>query len=259
MTARSTSIHGLFAIVAALLLVPAAAAAQQRDTTGALQLTIHAEEGGGPVVGANVELMGLARAQNADSTGVVRFRNLPPGPLLVQIRKLGFGAERFPVTVVRGDTIVVEVDLQTEAVRLAEVRATAPYSSALRNTGFFERQRAGIGTYATRTQWEGRGRLEVSDVVRRMRGIRAVRTGDGRTLLLPSRPLASLSGCSLAQVYVDGVQLAFDPLHDDINRLVPLDEVEAVEVYAGGAEAPAQYNATGSSCGVVLIWRKAAQ
>ncbi|HET7462244.1 MAG TPA: TonB-dependent receptor [Longimicrobium sp.] len=248
-----------FALAATIALIPAAAAAQQRDTTGAIQVVVHAEEGGGPVAGANVELMGLGRAQNADSAGVARFRNLPPGPLLVQIRKLGYGAERFPVTVVRGDTVMVEVDLQTEAVRLAEIRATARSGSALRNTGFFERQAAGIGSYAMRSQWEGRGHLEVSDVVRRMRGIKVARTGDGRTLLLPSRPLASLGGCSTAQVYVDGVQLNFDPRHDDINQMVSLSEVEAVEVYAGGAEVPAQYNMTGSSCAVVLIWRRGAR
>lgn len=256
MSARFSHLPRRLAAVAALALTPAAVAAQQPEATGAIQVMVHAQEGGGPVAGANVELMGLGRAQNADSAGVARFRNLPPGPLLVQIRKLGFGAERFPVTVVRGDTMMVEVDLQTEAVRLAEVRATARYSSALRNTGFFERQASGLGTYATSAQWEGRGHLEVSDVVRRMRGIRAARTSDGRTLLLPSRPLASLSGCSTAQVYVDGVQLAFDPRRDDINQMVSLSEVEAVEVYAGGSEAPAQYNMTGSSCAVVLIWRK---
>lgn len=257
MSPRFFSSFRALAFVSCITLVPAAAAAQQRDTTGAIQVVVHAEEGGGPVAGANVELMGLGRAQNADSAGVVRFRNLPPGPLLVQIRKLGFAAERFPVTVARGDTLVVEVDLQTEAVRLASVTATARYSSALRNTGFFERQAAGIGAYATRAQWEHRGHLEISDVVRRMRGIRVARTGDGRTLLLPSRPLASLGGCASAQVYVDGVQLAFDPRHDDINNMVSLPEVEAVEVYAGGAEVPAQYNMTGSSCAVVLIWRRA--
>ncbi|HET7232311.1 MAG TPA: carboxypeptidase-like regulatory domain-containing protein [Longimicrobium sp.] len=240
---------------AVLALVPAAAAAQA-NAASSIQITVRAEEGGAPVAGANVELMGAARAVNADSMGVARFRNVPPGPLLVQIRKLGFGTERFSVVVPARDTLAIEVDLQTEAVRLAEVRATARYNSSLRNTGFFERQASGLGSYATRQQWEGRGRLEFSDVVRRMRGVRVARTSDGRTVLLPSRPLASMSGCTTAQLYVDGVLTPFDPRHDDVNQLIGLAEIEAVEVYAGGAQAPAQYNATGSSCAVVLIWRK---
>lgn len=242
----------LVALAAALACAPAAAAAQA-DTASTLQVIIRSEEGGRPLAGANVELLGMARAVNTDSAGVARFRNVRPGPLLVQIRKFGYGQERFPVVVGMRDTISVEVDLQTEAVRLAEVRATARVSSSLRNTGFYERQRSGVGSYATRDQWAGRGRLELSDVVRRMRGIRVARTDDGRTLFLPSRPPASLGGCSSAMIYVDGV-----PLHvgnGDVNQLVALSEVEAVETYAGPAEIPAQYNATGSACAVVLIWR----
>lgn len=246
------------AVAAALMLLPVAAAAQA-DTTSTLQVVIHAQEGGGPVAGANVELLGRARAQNADSTGTVRFRNIPPGPLIVQIRKLGYGEERFPVQVSARDSLTIEVDLETAAVRLAEVRATARFSSSLRNTGFFERRASGIGSYASREDWQRRGRLEVSDVIRRMRGARVVRTSDGRNILIPTRALASIGGgCATMQVYVDGVMLAFDPSSDDIDKLVNLSEVEGVEVYAGGSETPAQYNATGSSCGVVLIWRTTA-
>ncbi|HEX9939717.1 MAG TPA: carboxypeptidase regulatory-like domain-containing protein [Longimicrobium sp.] len=249
----SPSFRRLLALAAALVCIPAAASAQ-RDSGSTLQVVIRAEQGGTPVPGANVELLGMARAVNADSSGVVRFANLPPGPVMVQIRKFGFGVERIPLNVGTRDTIVVEVDLQTEAVRLAEVRATARASSSLRNTGFYERQRSGIGSYATRDQWAGRGRLELSDVVRRMRGIRVARTDDGRTLFLPSRPPASLGGCSSAMIYVDGVPLNVGS--DDVNQLVSLAEVEAVETYAGPAEIPAQYNATGSACAVVLIWRR---
>ena len=251
-----TRARTLTALAAALACTPAAAAAQA-DTTSTLQVTIRAHEGGEPLAGANVELLGLARAVNADSAGVVRFRNLPPGPLLVQIRKFGYGAERFPVTLSARDTVAVEVDLQTEAVRLAEIRATARTSSSLRNTGFFERQASGLGSYATRAEWEGRGRLELSDVVRRMRGINVARTSDGRTLFLPTRALSSVvGGCNSTMIYVDGMPLTVDPRFDDVNQLVSLAEVEAVEAYAGPSEIPAQFNGTGSACAVVLIWRR---
>ena len=246
----------LLALAAAFVRIPAAAAAQ-RDSASSLEVTIRAQEGGAPVAGANVELLGMARAVNADSNGVVRFRNLPAGPVIVQIRKFGFGVERITLNVGARDTISIEVDLQTEAVRLAEIRATARASSSLRNTGFYDRQRTGLGSYATRAEWEGRGRLELSDVVRRMRGIRVVRTSDGRTLFQPSRPLSTVvGGCGTTMVYVDGVPLMVDPGADDMNQLVSLAEVEAVEAYAGPSEIPAQYNATGSACAVILIWRR---
>ncbi len=253
---KLTRIHRLGALAAALACIPAAAAAQG-DAATTLEITIRAHEGGQPLPGANVELLGLARAVNADSAGVARFRNLPAGPLIVQIRKFGYGVERITLNVGPRDTIAIEADLQTEAVRLAEIRATARASSSLRGTGFYDRQRTGIGSYATRSEWEGRGRLQLSDVVRRMRGIRVVRTGDGRTLFIPSRPLASLgSSCASTMVYVDGVPMTVDPRYDDMNALVSLSEVEAVEAYAGPSEIPAQYNATGAACAVILIWRR---
>jgi hypothetical protein len=82
-------------------------------------------------------------------------------------------------------------------------------------------------------------------------------TRAGRSLLVPSRPGASLNGCAGVQIYVDGVQLHVDGRYDDVNDLVPLSEVEAVETYAGPSEIPPQYNATGSACAVVLVWRRA--
>jgi len=258
MRAAPASPHRIrrLALATALAFVPAAAAAQA-DSTSILRVAIRAEEGGAPVAGARVELQGLHLAANTDAGGVARIAGVPPGPVLVEIRKLGFGAEHFPLVVHARDTLSVEVDLQTVAVRLAGVTATAQFSRGLRESGFFQRKTMGIGAYALRTEWEGRGRLAFGDVVRRMRGIRVGLTADGRSLLVPSRPAASLSGCAGVQIYVDGVQLHVDGKYDDVNNLVPLAEVEAVETYAGPSEIPPQYNATGSACAVVLVWRRA--
>lgn len=249
----------LLALAAAFATLPAVAAAQ-RDSTTIIQVTVHAEEGGAPLSGAHVELIGAFIAANADNDGVARLTGVRPGPTIVSIHKLGYGDERFTLNVPPGDTLSVEVDLQSAAVRLAAVTATATHSRVLAESGFLERQRHGIGSYATRTQWEGRGRLAFSDVMRRMRGIRVARTADGRTLLVPGRGNFSLSSmCSGVLLFVDGVQMNVDGRYDDINQLVPVSELEAVEAYAGPAEIPAQYNQTGSACGVVLAWRRGAR
>lgn len=34
------------------------------------------------------------------------------------------------------------------------------------------------------------------------------------------------------------------------------DRVEAIEVYRGAGEAPVEFNATGSLCGVLIIWTR---
>jgi len=43
---------------------------------------------------------------------------------------------------------------------------------------------------------------------------------------------------------------------DGVNSYISPEEVEAVEVYTGASELPAQFNATAynARCGVVLIW-----
>ena len=46
-----------------------------------------------------------------------------------------------------------------------------------------------------------------------------------------------------------------DELLFDLNQLSPTD-VLAVEVYNGGASMPAEYNATRSTCGLLVIWTR---
>jgi hypothetical protein len=41
----------------------------------------------------------------------------------------------------------------------------------------------------------------------------------------------------------------------DLNTL-NLKTVEAIEVYAGGAQVPAEFNRTSGGCGVIVIWTK---
>ena len=188
---------------------------------------------------------------------VARLSRVPPGPSIVSIHKFGYGDERFPLSIPAGDTLTVEVDLQSQAVRLEEIRATAMHSRVLVESGFFNRQRMGIGSYQTRADWEGRGRLQFSDVIRRMRGVRVARTANGNTILVPARGSISMSSlCKGVLLYVDGMPMVVDG-GEDVNDLVPLSELEAVETYAGPAEIPPQFNRIQSACGVVLAWRRA--
>jgi hypothetical protein len=56
-------------------------------------------------------------------------------------------------------------------------------------------------------------------------------------------------------VYLDGTRVIIDA-HQDINAIVSPNQVEALEVYIGPAEVPAEYAAGRGACGVVLIWTK---
>jgi hypothetical protein len=249
----------LAVLAAVLATFPAAATAQGDAGSSTLRVVIRAHQGGAPVSGARVELLGARRAANTDAAGVASLAAVPAGPAIVSVHKFGYGDERFALNVPAGDTVTVEVDLQAEAVRLAEIRATAVRSRVLVESGFLDRQRQGIGTFATRADWRGRGRLQFTDVVRRMRGVRVARTEEGNTVLVASRGSISMSSmCSGVLLFVDGVPVMSDGRYDDVNNLVPLDELEAIETYAGPSEIPPQYNRTNSACAVVVAWRRGA-
>jgi hypothetical protein len=53
-------------------------------------------------------------------------------------------------------------------------------------------------------------------------------------------------------VYLDGTQVADG--YTSLDDMVPPQQVAAIEVYAGVAGAPAQYQSNG--CGVILVWTK---
>ena len=55
-------------------------------------------------------------------------------------------------------------------------------------------------------------------------------------------------------MYQDGIPIS--PLDQrDLLRMHTYD-YGAVEFYAGGAETPVEFNATGNSCGVLLLWSR---
>jgi hypothetical protein len=68
-------------------------------------------------------------------------------------------------------------------------------------------------------------------------------------------------------VIVDGVRMEPEFIANNhppavvIDRVVSLDEIEAIEWYRGTAQTPAQFNQTGtresaSECGTLVIWTR---
>lgn len=92
-----------------------------------------------------------------------------------------------------------------------------------------------------------------------LRTARTAETGspvqaDPRTLEGPEAECKTQNACTPA-VYLNGVVLgrSFADASDVLNTLTP-EQIEGIEAYPSAASVPAQYNQTGSSCGVILIW-----
>lgn len=264
---RSRSVV-LAAAVFAAALSSVDARAQER---GGVDITVRvrAENGGAPVAGAQVELLGTRRVATANGEGVALLRGVPAGPTLFEVRKLGYGSEHFTVNIPAGDTLGIDVDLLAAPVRLRGVRATATARNpSLQDNGFYDRQQMGIGTFLTGREMERYPGARFTSAMRTVPGVRVVRylpaqgsrrarsnrsgTDLDEQYRIASSRSASLNGVPdcFMDVYVDG--LKYDQNLDSF----PVSEVEAVEVYSGPSEAPPQFRNVTSKCGVVVVWLK---
>jgi len=259
-------------VVATAVLAAACACVSARAQAPGVDITVrvHANEGGAPLAGAQVELLGTRRVVTADRAGVALLRGVAPGPTLFEVRRLGYGSEHFTVNVPPGDTLGIDVDLLAAPVRLRGVRATATSRiPTLQDAGFYERQRMGLGTFLTAAEMEQRPGARFTSAMRMVPGVRVVRfrarQGTGR------RGRAARAGMDMDEqyriassrstgtggvpdcymdVYVDGIK------YDQDLDAFPVSGVEAVEVYSGPGSAPPQFRNVTSKCGVVVVWLK---
>lgn len=266
---------------AAALLVPSDAAAQEAgaadsaaagtDTTAArAETTARAPAvlmgrvltaDSTPLGDAVVVLPELGIGTRTDSQGNYAFGSLPAGRTAIEVRWDDRRSAAREVDLVPDSLNRVDVRLQPEPVDLPGIEVTVerPIPRG-KMAGFHLRMERGRGAYVTREEIEEISANRMSDVFRRVSGVRLVRhrrrpglirlqmaraqptfTGEGAEC----RPLYFLDGKRFEMGESDGVDQIFDP-----------DEVAGIEVYRGAAEVPPLFNAPGSRCGVVVIWTR---
>jgi hypothetical protein len=147
--------------------------------------------------------------------------------------------------------------------------ATGAVSSELE--GFYERRATGIGQFITRETFDQRSGSTLSEVLRsrttRLKYVpRACSNGvaivgsDAPVDLMPAQKvgqgMCTMTAACFAQLFVDGVRLySYDrfSLPPNIDEIQPT-QVEAIEIYHGGAETPARFGGTGAACGTIVVW-----
>ena len=211
-----------------------------------------------PVPNVEVHVLGTNRLTRSDSLGGFTLV-LEPGRYLVRATRLGFGPRSLPIELTGADTITMVVEMDVLPVLLSEVAVKAReerYRGKM--AGFAERMRTSTAprsSFILRDEIQRRHPAQLSTMIRERGG--------------------RIQGCvGTANVYVDGALLAPDrvsapkrgrrsaPTERDprIDDYVAIDEVEAIEVYAGGANTPAEFLATAPQglqpgC-TVLIWTR---
>jgi carboxypeptidase family protein len=249
------------------LFVGGAAGAQ----VGGLHGTVLRDTLGHGVRGAEVRIDPVDRTVQTNLIGEFSFSQLPAGRYAILVRAVGFEVFRDSIEVKPGIRLDVEVVLTQLAVQLspqvttAQSRAT---SEGLR--GMEDRARTHVGGYfVTDSMLRARENERLTLFFGRIPGITQVlgtRTGSvflssGRGTTAHDRTDGSfpLGHCYIT-VYVDGFRLFLGPstpfnAPPDVSGMMAQDYA-GVEYYPGGAAIPAQFNATGSGCGTLLLWTR---
>jgi carboxypeptidase family protein/TonB-dependent receptor-like protein len=203
---------------------------------------------GKPLAGAELSVAGAAPTTTTSDSGTYTLRGLPSGTQALQIRKLSFAPMQVTVDLSARAPHRTDVKMLPAPPTLTPVQVEGKREKGLRNVGFTQRQKSGLGRYLTEDQIAEKLPTQMTDIFTTVPGL-TIDYSSGQPQLRGSR---GAGGTCLTYV-IDGVPT---PMQGDFNDYMHPDEVAAVEVYQP-SEAPPQFQASGQSdCAVVVIWTK---
>lgn len=250
---RSTwNVAGAIASLSIIAIAPRSASAQDAHTPGSILVTVRDSSGAG-LAGAQLSVRGTTVRGITDDEGKVQLSSVPSGRVYLDVRRLGFHPVSVQVPVEASATAEVTVTLAPTAQQLAPVLVLGEASAfPARMAGFFQRRERGIGRFLTRADIELGHPNELTDVFRRLPSVEIVSTQFiQHAVRLRGQRCAPL-------VWMDGFPLSAAEF--DLDMVSP-ESVEAIEVYSGISEVPAEFVGPRGlgSCGAVLIWSRHAE
>jgi hypothetical protein len=203
---------------------------------------------GKPVVGAELSVAGAAPTTTTSDSGTYTLRGLPSGTQALQIRKLSFAPMQVTVDLSARSPQRTDIRMLPAPPTLTAVQVEGKREKGLRNVGFTQRQKSGLGRYMTEDQIAEKLPTVMTDIFSTVPGL-TLDYSSGQPQLKGSRG----PGGSCLTYVIDGVPTQ---MQGDFNDYMHPDEVAAVEVYQA-SEAPAQFQSSGQTdCAVLVIWTK---
>lgn len=243
-------------LYAILLVACAAPAAAQRVRGAAI------DGDGAPVQGVVVEIRSPAGEALAplhtDSAGLFELMLPAPGRYELSASHLGY-VSIGPAELIadRGRELEIVLRMSTEALVLDPIEVTIRRAARTTLDEVHNRiewvRRLGMGRTLTRDEIEVRAAPTIHALVGQMSPrVRTVAPITGHDTILLSAP-TDVEGVCIPTIYLDGMRA---PDLVERNMIRP-EHLEAVELYIGAAEIPAQYNTgTTAECGTVLFWTR---
>ena len=215
-----------------------------------------------PLADAVVVLPEYGLGARTDGRGNYGFAGLPAGETTIEVR---WGEDRRSearrIELVPDSLNRVDLRLRPDPVELPGIAVSVdrPIPRG-KMAGFHLRREDGGGAYVTREEIEEISANEMTDVFRRVPGIRVMRHPDypgiKRLRMGRAQPTFTGEGAECRPVYfLDGRRFEMGEM-ETVDRVFDPDEVEGVEVYRGPAEVPALFNVPGARCGVVVVWTR---
>jgi TonB-linked SusC/RagA family outer membrane protein len=213
-------------------------------------------EGGRPLAGAHVLVVGSTSVATTGNDGSYTLKNVAAGTFQLQALHVGYESQKKPVTVTRGETAKVDFALATAVVQLQEVVTTA--------TG--QQRRAELGNaistlnIAQKVEESPNNNL-ASLMIAKSPGVTILPgTELGGAPTVRIRGVSSISLSNAPIWYVDGVRYNANNLRSGtdvgfslLSSLNP-DEIEDIEIVKGPSAATLY--GTNAANGVVLITTK---
>lgn len=230
---------------------------------------------GRALAGAEVNVDPGAQIAFTGDSGRYRLLVPAPGITRISVRAVGFYPATRRFVLAGADTVVADFVLAPVPQRLDSIAVTgnpAPVSGKM--LGFEARRQMGFGRFFTREFLAQRETSTLANVLRLAVNLQLVRrparcgggfsAATGRSGAVPWETWMACAGSRFtpacyAPIYLDGVSYWGPGLPGvpppDVEQLNVID-LEGIEVYRGMSEAPLQYRAFGSACGVVLLWTR---
>lgn len=135
---------------------------------------------------------------------------------------------------------------QTPAVPVAhETPAADSAEIPMKLRGFYDRRASKRGHYIDRAQLDASTGKRLSEIIRDLPGVR----------LLPS-PSSAVSAIRFRNcqplIWVDAVR----NVGDELDAVIAIGDVEAMEVYISPGTVPAQFRDMRQPCGAILVWTR---
>ncbi|HEY4218117.1 MAG TPA: SusC/RagA family TonB-linked outer membrane protein [Gemmatimonadaceae bacterium] len=256
-TTRST-LRGAIAGVTALAALIALAIPAGAQQTGIVRGTVTDSTARSPIAGVQVVVTGSAHGTVTNADGQYVIRDIPAGPITLSAQRIGFAPSQRHITVVAGQTVVVDFAINPVAAILSEVVSVGygtssrhEVSSAIASvdsTAISNQPVAGVdnalqgkvaGVQVMQNSGEPGGGVSI-----RVRGPASLNAGNQPLYVVDGVPIIS---STLSQTSPSGQSLTA------VTGLNP-DEIASIDVLKDAAAA-AIYGSRGSN-GVVLITTK---